>query len=216
MTNFIDNIAFYRTSQEEHPDLPDININFVKFMDDGSDSFTDSRFSLLPRYNGFVINNQLLAARSRGVMKLNRTDPVWGKVEIYANYLTHPYDLQALIEGVRFSMRILNTAGFKENGFVGIKSPAKNCENIEFDTFEYYQCYARSYTTPIYHIVGMWKMAPESDGGAVDARLRVHGIGGLRVIDASIMPNVTRGNNHAPAVMIGEKGSDMIKEDWSN
>ncbi|XP_031786114.1 glucose dehydrogenase [FAD, quinone]-like isoform X2 [Nasonia vitripennis] len=183
MTNFIDNIAFYRTSQEEHPDLPDININFVKFMDDGSDSFTDSRFSLLPRYNGFVINNQLLAARSRGVMKLNRTDPVWG---------------------------------FKENGFVGIKSPAKNCENIEFDTFEYYQCYARSYTTPIYHIVGMWKMAPESDGGAVDARLRVHGIGGLRVIDASIMPNVTRGNNHAPAVMIGEKGSDMIKEDWSN
>ncbi|OXU31324.1 hypothetical protein TSAR_002525 [Trichomalopsis sarcophagae] len=58
------------------------------------------------------------------------------------------------------------------------------------------------------------KLAPESDGGVVDARLRVHGIGGLRVIDASIMPNVTRGNTHAPAVMIGEKGSDMIKEDW--
>ena len=75
--------------------------------------------------------------------------------------------------------------------------------------------YFRHYTVTIYHHTGTAKMGPANDPTAVvDPRLRVYGIPGLRVIDASIMPNVPSGNTNAPTIMVGEKGADMIKEDY--
>ena len=93
-------------------------------------------------------------------------------------------------------------------------TPVEGCENITFGTDGYWECAIKYLTNAENHQSGTCIMGPSPSEAVVDSTLRVHGIRGLRVIDASIMPNVTSGNIHAPIIMIAEKGSDMIKADW--
>ena len=89
------------------------------------------------------------------------------------------------------------------------------CEHTKLWSDEYWGCICRQYTWSGNHQSGSAKMGPASDPtSVVSPRLRVHGMDGLRVIDASIMPNIVSGNINAPTIMIAEKGSDLIKEDW--
>lgn len=211
---FMDNIAFLKTSYEKEPGLPDIQVGYVKYKYDES---TKSSHFLLPYYDGFLLTTLYLAPKSRGELKLNKADPVNSQPLIYANYFSNPDDIKAIAEGAKLTKQIVDTEAFKKNGFIATKGYAPLCDHLEYESFGFYECLAKNHTGIIYHPVGTCKMGPKEDvESVVDSRLKVRGIEGLRVVDASVMPVLPRGNTHAPTVMIGERGSDFIKEDWLN
>lgn len=119
------------------------------------------------------------------------------------------------IEGAKFGYKVAQTRIFKTLNATLISPEVPGCEGLVRFSDEFWRCMARHYSQTIYHPVGTAKMGPKSDRMAVvDPRLKVHGIHGLRVIDASVMPNIVSGNTNAPTIMIAERGSDMIKEDY--
>lgn len=92
--------------------------------------------------------------------------------------------------------------------------PFPGCRRVAFKSDAYWACVARHVSTTLGHYAGTCKMGTRGNSGVVDHGLRVHGIGGLRVADVSVMPAIIAGHTNAAAYMIGEKASDMIKEDW--
>lgn len=107
-----------------------------------------------------------------------------------------------------------STDAFKRFNATLLRVAFPGCKDISFGTDRYWACAARHVSTTLGHFVGTCKMAPRRNSGVVDHRLRVHGINGLRVVDASIIPTIITGHTNAPAYMIAEKAADMIKEDW--
>ena len=126
-----------------------------------------------------------------------------------ANYLTDERDLVPMIAGIRLMRRIFATAPFAAH-FRDEVLPGKGYQSDE-ELTEYLRANAQS----MYHPVGTCRMGADADA-VVDQRLRVRGIGGLRVADASVMPRISSGNTNAPTLMIAEKAADLIVEDRIN
>ncbi|XP_069956971.1 glucose dehydrogenase [FAD, quinone] isoform X1 [Cherax quadricarinatus] len=172
-------------------------------------------FSEIYGRDGFTIRPILLRPKSRGTITLRSTD-VHEQPNIDPQLLSHPDDVRTLVKGIRFSMALTNTSLFiNKYGAHFYDKPLPQCAHTVFGSDAYWVCYVRHMSTTFYHLAGSCKMAPASDPyGVVDHRLRVRGLKGFRVVDASIMPFVTSGNTNAPTIMIAEKASDMIKEEW--
>ena len=143
-----------------------------------------------------------LRPQSRGSVNIRSADPA-DKPMIQPNYLSTPGDRMVAANSLRLTRRIMAQAPLAPF------TPQEYLPGVEFNSDDDLANKAGDIGTTIFHPVGTARMGSDADA-VVDDQLRVHGIDGLRVVDASIMPTITSGNTNSPTVMIAEKGADMI------
>ncbi|KAF5275244.1 hypothetical protein FQA39_LY06904 [Lamprigera yunnana] len=211
--------AMVKTKYETSASRPDIQYSFdaANVNDYIADPILTAQTTVNPLayYDGLMVRPILLYPKSRGYILLNNTDPVRGPPLIFANTFKEEIDLLRMVDGIKQSLNLLNTKSLNKINAKIVDKPWPACKLFKFGTDEYWRCIAKSYTTTIFHPVGTCKMGPTHDKtSVVDSRLNVHGMKNLRVIDASVIPKIPRGNTNAPTIMIGERGSDFIKIRW--
>lgn len=156
-----------------------------------------------PDGHGFSIGPTLVRVKSRGHIKLRSADPLAYPI-IQPNYLAHEDDMEVLVQGVKLARKIAHSPAF--DAYRGQEYEP----GMQVQTDEDIRNYLRRKVQSLYHPVGTCKMGVDSMA-VVNPQLQVHGVEGLRVIDASIMPTVVNANTNAPTIMIAEKAADMIR-----
>lgn len=223
-----DIIGFFNTKNRNDP-YPDIqthynlfkrgeNILLPLYLDElmGYDEkLTKSIIDANQDSDVFFALSIILNPKSTGEIRLRSANPFDHPI-IDANYLADEDDLKTLVRGIRLTQEFIKTNTWKNHRVEEVKQDIPECNaKSDHKADDYYECIVRHIISTLFHPAGTAKMGPDTDKTAVvDSRLRVKGIKGLRVADASIMPNITSGNINAPVIMIGEKCSDLIKEDW--
>ncbi len=155
-----------------------------------------------PEGDGMTMLPGLVGTKSVGSIKLNSADPTDAPA-IDPNFLGDERDLNVIVEGVKIARKIMNSIIFDEyRGDEYLPGP-----DVQSD--EEIAEFARNYTQTIYHPVGTCKMGNDPMA-VVNDRLQVHGVTGLRVADASIMPTIVNANTNNPSIMIGEKCADLV------
>jgi len=163
----------------------------------------------LHRFNAFTASVCNLQPTSRGTVMIRSTDPAQPPA-IAPNYLSTPADREVAATSLRLTRRIVAQPALARF------RPEEYKPGPQYETDEELARLAGDIATTIFHPVGTCKMGREDDAMAVvDARLRVHGVSGLRVVDASVMPTITRGNTNSPTLMIAEKAAAWITESWA-
>ena len=152
--------------------------------------------------NGYTLHMCYLRPQSRGSLKLASNNPMQ-PIKIFANYLSERNDLEYMKKGFEIQRKIFSSSAFDEYRDAEIFPGDEIQSDAEIEQF------IRSKAETIYHPVGTCKMGND-EYAVVDDQLRVHGVENLRVVDASIMPNLVSGNTNAPTIMIAEKISDTI------
>ena len=195
-SNVAEAAIFLRT--QENSTVPDLQLLFgpAYYAGHGLRKRTDHCFGFAPT---------LITPESRGEITLRSARPE-DPPRIRANYLSTGADMRVIVEGVKLSRALAHTKPFAEYRGVelhpgtGVKTDAEIAE------------FLRRETETLYHPVGTCKMGHD-ETAVVDDRLRVRGIEGLRIADASVMPKIIAGNTNAPTIMIAEKAADMIRKD---
>ena len=193
-TNFAEAGGFIKSSPEEP--IPDLQLHFVvgKLVDHGR----KTSFG-----HGYSCHVCVLRPLSRGRVQLDGKDPLTPPL-VDPNFLGERDDMDRMVRGFRIMRTIMSQPALAGCG--GKESPRSAMAHSDLEIEQF----IRDHADTIYHPVGTCRMG-HGDLDVVDSQLRVHGMSGLRVVDASIMPRVVGGNTNAPVMMIAEKAADMIK-----
>lgn len=183
-------------------ETPDLQHHIVLYSNGGA---TGKHGSTLHEFSGLSATIILLRPESRGAVEIGSADPR-DPPRIKSRYLEAARDRQALVRGVRAVQEIMRQPAL--DPFVG--DAVEPGADVVSD--EDVVAYLRGFGNTGFHPTSTCRMGVDATA-VVDPRLRVHGLAGLRVVDASIMPVVTSGNTNAPTIMLAEKASDMIRED---
>ena len=184
--------AFFKSREElAAPDLQ-VHVAPSGFYDNGLHE---------PTSRAVTAAATLVNVKSRGSLRLRSTDPTWHP-DIDPAYYDDQADLDAMTAGVRRILEIAREAPFAR--FLDRPWMPASGSDSDIETL------LREMTQTLYHPVGTCAMGT-GEQAVVDPELRVRGVEGLRVADASVMPMVPRGNTNAPTIMVGEKAADLIK-----
>lgn len=200
-------VAFLKTeylSAQSPPDAVDLQLHFapVHFGNDGTTDFYD--LSTYPFTDGYTVLPTLLKPKSRGYVGLSSKNPLAAPI-IQPNYMTEEADRLVLISGIRKAIDVMQADAFGDYS-KGINIP------LDFSSDDALWAHIQTFMETVYHPVGTCKMGTD-ELAVVDPTLRVHGLEGLRVVDASIMPTIVSGNTNAPVIMIAEKAADLMLHD---
>ena len=193
-TNFAEAGGFIKSSPNET--LPDLQLHFVigKLIDHGRKTVFG---------HGYSCHVCLLRPKSRGTLQLASADPMAAPL-IDPNFLAEHSDTQRLLSGFKLMRGLLQQPALA--GYRGRELPASAVAQTDAQI----EAFIRGHADTIYHPVGTCRMG-SGEMDVVDAQLRVHGVQGLRVVDASIMPSIVGGNTNAPVIAIAEKAAEMIR-----
>lgn len=191
--------SFFKT--DPNLDRPDVQTHFVI-------SIVDDHARKLHLGYGYSCHVCVLRPYSRGEVFLKSADPL-AAPGIDPRFLSDERDLQTLIRGAKMTRAMLEApamAKYKHKELFGVSDDTTDSE---------WEQHIRNRSDTVYHPVGTCKMGHD-EMAVVDSNLRVHGMQGLRVVDASIMPALVSGNTNAPTIMIAEKAVDMVKAAYAN
>ncbi|XP_011706672.1 PREDICTED: glucose dehydrogenase [FAD, quinone]-like, partial [Wasmannia auropunctata] len=220
----VEALGFVNTKNpEKRNDLPDIELLFLSVT--LKDIFSPRLFNLKDsvyqewvkygNVNGWTVVPILLKPKSRGRLTLLAND-VNIKPEIVPNYYDDPDDVRTMIAGIRTALRVGRTKAMRAFDSQLLNITYIECKNYEYDSDAYWECMIRLLSSTLYHASGTCKMGSREDPTAVvDPKLKVIGVQGLRVVDASIMPEIISAHTNIPVYMIAEKAADMIKKEWN-
>jgi choline dehydrogenase len=186
--------AFIKTSSRAA--IPDLQFHF------GVGYFVEHGFQRI-KGHAFTLGPTLLHPFSRGDIRLRSSNPL-DSPSIRANYLSDSRDLDVMLEGLKLARTLAATKAF--DGYRGAELHPGSTSTDDAAL----RAHIAKFTETLYHPVGTCKMGQDASS-VVDSELRVHGVEGLRVVDASIMPTVVGGNTNEPTIMIAEKAADLIR-----
>lgn len=216
-TNPFANSSIYPDLQLLHASIRRGNLMGIDLLTKGMETKQEFREFLRMQVENYDVIGVLVLVsqpKSRGNIKL-KSSSVADPPIIDSGYLKESEDVASLMRGLDYMNRLEATTTFKNKQAEIIHIPIEECDKFPFKSPEYWRCYISYFSKTGYHPAGTIKMGAHADKTVcVDPQLKLKGVQNLRVVDASIMPYITSGNTNAPTMMIAEKASDLIKEQW--